>query len=125
MTELNPSIATPPTPDPGPGRLTGARRAIASALLIAGLFAVGGTAVALAADPSASPGPSTSTQPSDDGSGGTTAPGSGTAPSGRAGRGDGDCPDKGTGSGGTDGSDGSSSTPATPTTPDSTATPAV
>jgi hypothetical protein len=48
----------------------GIRRTIATAALAVGLLVVGGTAVVLAADPSASPAPSGSTAPS----GGTTTP---------------------------------------------------
>jgi len=67
MTEhVHPLFAPPPPPAAAPSppaastvRLSGTRRAIASVLLAAGLFAVGGTAVALAADPSPSQAPST------------------------------------------------------------------
>jgi hypothetical protein len=99
-----PATDSPPPamdPKPAPG---GVRRRIATAALAVGLLVVGGTAVVLAADPSASPAPSAATQPSD-GSGGTTQPsddGSGT-PGSRTHKGGsaGDCPDKdGSGSGG-------------------------
>ena len=99
-------------PNPAPGRLSGSRRVVATILLTVGLFAIGGTAVALAADPSASPAPSTQTQPSD----------GGTAPSGQPPRANGhDCPNMG-GSGGSGGNGGSSGSPATP---NSSATPSV
>jgi hypothetical protein len=51
----------------------GIRRTIATAALAVGLLVVGGTAVVLAADPSASPAPAATTQPSA-GTGGTTQP---------------------------------------------------
>jgi hypothetical protein len=105
MTEFTEPITSPPTPETAPGRLSGTRRAIASVLLTVGLFAVGGTAVALAADPSPTPAPSTSTAP---GSGG------GTAPAGKPNHANGhDCPNMG-GSSGSGGSGGSQSSPATP-----------
>ena len=134
MTEFNPSFDTPPPAAPRPTRLSFSRRAAASALLIVGLFAVGGTAVVMAADPSASPAPSTTTQPSTGGSGTSpstgTNPGTGgtTNPSGRPNHANGqDCPDKGTGSGsgGSGGSGGTQTAPTTPTTPDASAAPAV
>ncbi len=97
MTQLTEPFTSPPAPETAPRRLSGTRRAIASVLLTAGLLAVGGTAVALAADPSASPAPSTSTQPSN---GGTGAPSTGTPstgdPAGRGGHANGkDCPNMG------------------------------
>jgi hypothetical protein len=127
MTEFTQPTTQPPAPDAGPSRLTGGRRAVASVLLTVGLFALGGTAVALAADPSASPAPSTSTtpttptQPSD---GGTGAPSNGgtTVPSNRPNHAGKDCPNMGDDSGG---SGGSGASPSTPTTPDDTATPSV
>ncbi len=133
MTEFNPSLDTPPPPAPGPARLSFSRRAAASALLIVGLFAVGGTAVVMAADPSASPSPSTSAQPSTGGSGAGpstgTNPGGTNDPSGRPNHANGqDCPDKGAGTGGTGSSGGSNGTqtaPSTPATPGSSAAPAV
>jgi len=135
MTELNPSTDTAPQPVPGPTHLSFSRRAAATALLVVGLFAVGGTAVVMAADPSASPAPSTSAQPSTGGSGTSpstgTNPGSGgtTNPSGRPNHANGqDCPDKGAGTGGSSGSSGSSGTqtaPSTPTTPGSSTAPSV
>ena len=137
MTEFNPSFDTPPPAAPRPTRLSFSRRAAASALLIVGLFAVGGTAVVMAADPSASPAPSTTTQPSTGGSGTSpstgTNPGTGgtTNPSGRPNHANGqDCPNMGTGSGsggsgGSGGSSGTQTAPTTPTTPDASAAPAV
>jgi hypothetical protein len=103
MTEFTEPITSPPTPETAPRRLSGTRRAIASVLLTVGLFAVGGTAVALAADPSATPAPSQSTQPNN----------GGTAPSGKPNHANGaKCPNMG-GSNGS-GSGGSQSSPATP-----------
>jgi uncharacterized membrane protein YgcG len=102
MTELTEPITSPPVPETAPRRLSGTRRAIASVLLTVGLFAVGGTAVALAADPSATPAPSTTP-----GSGGTG------APSGKPSHNGQDCPNMG-GSNGSSGSGGSSSSPAAP-----------
>jgi hypothetical protein len=134
MTEFNPSFDTPPPAAPRPTPRSFSRRAAASALLIVGLFAVGGTAVVMAADPSASPAPSTTTQPSTGGSGTSpstgTNPGTGgtTNPAGRPNHANGqDCPDKGTGtgSGGSSGSGGTQTAPTTPTTPDASAAPAV
>jgi hypothetical protein len=129
MTQLIEPFTSPPAPEAAPRRLSGTRRAIASVLLTAGLLAVGGTAVALAADPSVSPAPSTSTQPS---SGGTGAPSTGTPstgdPAGRGSHANGkDCPNLGgsTGSGGSGGQQGSPATPTTPTTPDVSASPSV
>ena len=105
MTEFTEPITSPPVPEAAPRRLSGTRRAIASVLLTVGLFAVGGTAVALAADPLAIPAPSTSTAP---GTGGST------TPSGKPNHANGqDCPNMG-GSGGPGGSGGSQSSPATP-----------
>jgi hypothetical protein len=51
----------------------GIRRTIATAALAVGLLVVGGTAVVLAADPSASPAPAATTQPSA-GTGGSSQP---------------------------------------------------
>src|SRR6188768_2986417 len=70
--------------------------------LAAALLVVGGSAVALAADPAASPDPSATAQPAD---GGTTTPGAGTTSPGTTApgaghQGRGDCPAKdGTGTG--------------------------
>ena len=75
-----PATSSPPpaTPAATPA-FGGIRRTIATAALVVGLLVVGGTAVVLAADPSASPTPNATTAPS----GGTTAPSGGsTAPSG-------------------------------------------
>jgi hypothetical protein len=90
----------------------GLRRGIATAALAVGLLVVGGTAVVLAADPSASPAPGATTQPST-GSRGSTRP-NGGAPNGQAPTGKThDCPNMGgSGSGGSSGS-GSSSSPST------------
>jgi hypothetical protein len=60
----------PPSQASGP-KLGGLRRTIVTAALTVGLLVVGGTAVVLAADPSASPAPNATTQPSN---GGTTRP---------------------------------------------------
>jgi hypothetical protein len=72
MDQLNP---TPPAEAgaPSPPRLSGARRAIATLALAAGLLAVGGVSAVMAAspDPSASTAPSAS-QGTGSGSGGTT-----------------------------------------------------
>ena len=123
MTEFTQSTNQPPAPDAGSSRLRG-RRAVASVLLTVGLFALGGTAVALAADPSASPAPSTSTnptQPSDEATGAPSNDGT-TAPSGRPNHAGKDCPDTGGDSGGPGGSGAS---PSTPSSPDATSTPSV
>jgi hypothetical protein len=111
-------LAPPPTPEPTPatpaGRgSNGLRRSVLTGAMVLGLLAVGGSAVVLAADPSASPAPSATTQPStdsgasDDSSGSTDA----TKP---------DCPE-GEGRGGGQ-QDGDSST--TPSTETPSATPA-
>jgi hypothetical protein len=72
------SHTPPPASAPAPS-FGGIRRTIATAALAVGLLVLGGTAVVLAADPSASPAPAATTAPS----GGTTAPSGGTtAPSG-------------------------------------------
>ena len=102
MTEFTEPITSPPVPETAPRRLSGTRRAIASVLLTVGLFAVGGTAVALAADPSATLAPSTTP-----GNGGTG------APSGKPSHNGQDCPNMG-GSNGSSGSGGSSILPAAP-----------
>ena len=65
-----------PAPEPPTGSspvLGGVRRTIATVVLAVGLLIVGGSAVVMAADPSASPAPNATTQPST-GSGGTTTP---------------------------------------------------
>ena len=100
-------------PSGGSSRRTGTRRAIAMALLAAGLLAVGGTAAALAADPSATPAPAATATPDD---GATAAPEDGTTtPDSRPDRGGhrGDCPDP-DGSDGTDTDAGSGTAPTTP-----------
>jgi len=100
----------------------GPRRIVATLLLSAGLLAVGGTAVVLAADPVTTPAPATSTAPSDDpatapSSGGTTSP---EALPGTRGP-HGDCPaEDGSGAGSAPGT----TTPSDPTTPESSADPA-
>ena len=86
---MYPDSDTPQQAPSGGGFLSGAKRSIAMGALAAALLVVGGSAVALAADPSASPDPSATAQPAD---GGTTAP-STTAPgTGRPAHGD--CPAK-------------------------------
>jgi hypothetical protein len=80
---------------PGAAILTGARRTLAMGALAAALLVVGGSAVALAADPAASPDPSATTLPADDGTTSpdpTTAPDVGTPGTGRHAHGD--CPAK-------------------------------
>jgi hypothetical protein len=114
--------AAAPDPSDGRGRshLGGPRRTIATALLAVGLLTAGGVAVVFAADPSASPAPSGAAAPSTDGNGAT--PGTGTTrPQRQGGAGhDGvDCPDKGTGGGGSTSPDGS----AAPSTDDPTTAP--
>jgi hypothetical protein len=64
-----PAIIAPPAAAPVFG---GIRRTIATAVLAVGLLIVGGTAVAFAADPSASPAPNASSGPAN--GGGTTRP---------------------------------------------------
>ena len=108
MIEITPPIASPPTP--GPIRLSGTRRAVASVLLTVGLFALGGTAVAMAADPSASPAPPT--QPN----GGSGAPSGNPNHANRQG-----CPNMG----GSGGSQGTPNAPGAPAAPGSSATPSV
>ena len=97
---MNPDTDTPRQAPPDGGFLAGARRSIAMGALAGALLLVGGSAVALAADPSATPEPSATTQPSD---GGTTAPETApgaTTPRGPGYPGTGDCPaDDGSGSG--------------------------
>src|SRR4029078_7436854 len=64
-----PTTDLPAAPSARTG-LSPAPRVIATLLLALGLLAVGGGAVAFAADPSASPDPAATTQPSTGGSGG-------------------------------------------------------
>ena len=115
---------TPATPPPSGGAFRGATRSIAMALLAIGLLVLGGSAVALAADPSPSKSPSATAAPTTGDDGGTTAPQTipGTDPSGQAGpgrAGHGDCPaDAAGGTGGSSSSD-SGTTP----TPDATTVP--
>ena len=108
---MYPDSDTPQQAPPGRGFVAGARRTIAMGTLAAALLVVGGSAVALAADPAASPDPSATAQPADGGTttpdAGTTAPGI-TAP-GAGHRGRGDCPAK-------DGS-GTGTAPSSGTTP--------
>ena len=87
-------IPTPRSRRPRRRFLSGARRSIAMGALAAALLVVGGSAVALAADPSASPDPSATAQPAD---GGTTAPSTATPGSTAPGTGHpahGNCPAK-------------------------------
>ena len=119
--DTNPTIQ-PPTAG---GRLTGAKRSIAMALVAIGLLVVGGSAVVFAADPSPSESPAATTTPTTGDDGTTTAPettpGTDTAGNARPGRGaHGDCPDDGA----TDGSSGGSSSSDSGTTPDATSVPA-
>ena len=126
-------LAPAPAPTPGPSsnapRLSGPRRAIATAVLSVGLLALGGAAVVLAADPS----PGTTTTPN-----ATTAPangGSGTAPSApttpgapgtrpQHGQGaKGDCPNMGGSGSGSSGSGSSGSSNSTTPAPQSSADP--
>ena len=98
---MYPNSDTPHQAPPG-GFLAGARRTIAMGALAAAMLIVGGSAVALAADPTASPDPSATARPVDGGTttpdAGTTSPGT-TAP-GPGHQGRGDCPAKdGTGTG--------------------------
>ena len=91
---MYPDSDTPQQAPPGGGFLSGARRSIAMGALAAALLVVGGSAVALAADPAASPDPSATAQPAD---GGTTAPSTATPGSTAPGTGHpahGDCPAK-------------------------------
>lgn len=90
------------------------------ALLAIGLLVVGGSAVAMAADPTTSPTPAETTQPTDTE---TTAPvADGTDATGHRGRGD--CPAK-DGDGGTaPGSGGTGTTPNADPTPEDTTAPA-
>ena len=99
---MYPDSDTPQQAPPGRGFVAGARRTIAMGALAAALLVVGGSAVALAADPAASPDPSATAQPADGGTttpdAGTTSPGTTAPGAGHQGRGD--CPAKdGTGSG--------------------------
>ena len=108
---------TPPSPTRS-STFVGARRSIAMALLAIGLLVVGGSAVAMAADPTAPPAPAGTTQPTDTE---TTAPVTDeTDTKGQRGRGD--CPakdgDRGTAPGG-----GTGTTPDADTAPDDTSTP--
>jgi len=105
--------------------LGGAKRLVATAVLAVGLLGVGGAAVAFAADPSATPAPSSGnqSQPAQPGTnGGGTAPmtpgarPNGQAPSG-TGHAKGDCPNMG-GSGGA-----APNGPAAPSTNGSTSSP--
>jgi hypothetical protein len=97
-----PAVPAPPASSPVFG---GIRRTIATVALAVGLLVVGGTAVVLAADPSASPAPNATTAPS----GGTTTPRTHTGSSAN-------CPNMGgSGSGGSTApsTTGPSSSPAT------------
>jgi hypothetical protein len=96
-----PHVGSTPAPASAFG---GFRRGIATAALAVSLLVVGGTAVVLAADPSASPAPNATTQPSN--GGGTTQP-NGSLPSGRTHN----CPNMG--GSGSGGSSGGSSSPST------------
>ena len=99
------------TPSGQPAAFGGVRRTIATAALAVGLLVVGGSAVVLAADPSASPDPSATTAPS----AGATQPRTHTPGSTK------DCPNMGgSGSGGSGGSGGSTapSTPAPTSSPE-------
>lgn len=118
----------PHAPPPAPGRMHRTRRMIATAALAIGLLVLGGSAVAWAADPSASPDPAATAQPADDG---TTAPSTddstapstdGSAdPSARPDRASGkDCPAK---DGSAGGDAGSGTTPDASAAPDATTTP--
>ena len=108
---MHPDSDTPQQAPPGDRLLAGARRTIAMGALAAALLVVGGSAVALAADPGASPDPSATAQPADGGTttpdAGTTSPG--TTPPGAGHHGRGDCPPK-------DGS-GTGTAPSSGTTP--------
>jgi hypothetical protein len=87
---VEPAELAPPASGSTPA-FGGIRRTIATAALAVGLLVLGGTAVVLAADPSASPDPSATTAPS----GGTTQPRTHTPGSTK------DCPNMGgSGSGG-------------------------
>jgi hypothetical protein len=106
---MHPDSDTPQQAPPGDRLLAGARRTIAMGALAAALLVVGGSAVALAADPAASPDPSATAQPAD---GGTTTPDAGTtSPGGR-----GDCPPKDGSGTGTAPSLGTTPSPGTTTT---------
>lgn len=99
------SYSPPPAAATTPAAFGGIRRTIATVALAVGLLVVGGTAVVLAADPSASPAPNATTAPS----GGTTTPRTHTGSSAN-------CPNMGgSGSGGstTPSTNGPSSSPAT------------
>lgn len=104
---LEPAQPMPAEPAPMPSgsapAIGGVRRTIATAALAVGLLVVGGTAVVLAADPSASPDPSATTAPS----AGTTQPRTHTPGSTR------DCPNMGGSGSGDSGGSGSSTAPST------------
>jgi hypothetical protein len=121
--------AAPVQPSPAPAapggqRILGStRRTVVTALLAVGLLTVGGVAVVFAADPSASPAPTTTTQPSS-GTGNGVAPNGGTTrPNGQAPRSHSgvNCPNMG-GSGGSGGSTAPDGT-AAPSTDGSTSSP--
>ena len=109
------SYSPPPAAPAQPAAFGGIRRTIATVGLAVGLLVVGGTAVVLAADPSASPAPAATTAPS----GGTTAPSGGTTTPRTHTGSTKNCPNMGgSGSGGSGGSTapsttGPSSSPAT------------
>ena len=108
MYDTNPIEAPPATPARPANRGSGLRRGIAVLTLSIGLLAVGGTAVVMAADPSASPSASATTDDGTSGTNGTTDNGTAQG-SGRAGH---NCPNEDStdsGSGATD--DGSSASP--------------
>ena len=109
------SYSPPPATPAATPSFGGIRRTIATAALVVGLLVVGGTAVVLAADPSASPAPNATTAPS----GGTTAPSGGTTTPRTHSGSTKDCPNMGgSGSSGSSGStapstNGPTSSPAT------------
>jgi hypothetical protein len=120
-----PAWSTPVAPVQAKPAMSGLRKGLATALLAAGLLAVGGVAIVNAADPSASPAPSqASPDTNGSGSGGTTTPQDPqTSPGqqrqgGAQGRAGHDCPNKGGGSNGTDSGSNGSTTPNATSSPD-------
>ena len=102
-----PASSTPPPASAPAPSFGGVRRTIATAALAVGLLVLGGTAVVLAADPSASPAPAATTAPS----GGTTAPSGGTTTPRTHSGSTKDCPNMGgSGSSGSGGSSAPSTT---------------
>jgi hypothetical protein len=120
-----PAWSTPVAPVHAKPAMSGLRKGLATALLAAGLLAVGGVAIANAADPSTSPAPSqASPDGNGSGSGGTTTPQDPQTSPGQPRQGGAQsraghlCPNKGGGSNDSDSGSNGSTTPNAPSSPD-------